>query len=110
MVNAKFQIYKDKAEKYRFRLRAPNNKIVTVGEAYESKAGCLKGVNAVKKYCRSEIEDITIAKMNEPPHLHEEIVLVLDEPPATRSTEANQATSPTATPAPNSNARANLEP
>ena len=146
MVNAKFQIYKDKAEKYRFRLRAPNNKIVTVGEAYESKAGCLKGVNAVKKYCRSEIEDLikteekkpvpkfqlykdrdekyrfhlmapnyevvavseayeshagclngvkavmnycdaeiedmTIEKMNEPPHLHEEIILRLDEPPA----------------------------
>ena len=66
MVNTKFQIYKDKAEKYRFRLRAPNNKIVTVGEAYESKAGCLKGVNAVKTYCGSEIEDLTKAEEKKP--------------------------------------------
>ena len=58
MVEAKFQVYQDIAQKYRFRLRAPNNKIVTVGEAYESKAGCLKGINAVKKYCNSPIEDL----------------------------------------------------
>ena len=58
MVEARFQVYRDIAHKYRFRLRAPNNKIVTVGEAYESKQGCLKGVNAVKKYCNSPIEDL----------------------------------------------------
>jgi uncharacterized protein YegP (UPF0339 family) len=59
MADAKFQVYKDKSGKFRFRLRAPNNKIVTVGEAYETRAGCLKGVNAVKKYCGSEIDDLT---------------------------------------------------
>ena len=58
MVEARFQVYQDIARKYRFRLRAQNNKIVTVGEAYESKQGCLKGINAVKKYCNSPIEDL----------------------------------------------------
>ena len=66
MADAKFQVYEDKAKKFRFRLRAPNNKIVTVGEAYENKAGCLKGVNAVKKYCGSEIEDLTKGEEGKP--------------------------------------------
>lgn len=60
MSEAKFQVYEDVAGRYRFRLRAPNNKIVAVGEAYERRESCLKGVNAVKKYCGSEIEDLTI--------------------------------------------------
>jgi uncharacterized protein YegP (UPF0339 family) len=60
MSEARFQVYEDIAGKYRFRLKAPNNKIVAVGEAYERKESCLKGVNAVKKYCGSEIEDLTI--------------------------------------------------
>jgi uncharacterized protein YegP (UPF0339 family) len=77
----KFQLYKDRNEKYRFHLMAPNYEIVAVSEAYESPAGCLNGVKAVMNYCDAEIEDITIEKMTEPPHLHEEIVLVLDEPP-----------------------------
>lgn len=66
MADAKFQIYEDKAGKFRFRLRAPNNKIVTVGEAYETKAGCMKGVNAVKKYCGSEVEDLTKSEVGKP--------------------------------------------
>ena len=47
------------AGKYRFRLRAANNKIVAVSEAYESKAGCMNGVRSVKKNCNSHIEDQT---------------------------------------------------
>jgi uncharacterized protein YegP (UPF0339 family) len=66
MVDAKFQVYKDVAGKYRFRLVAPNNRIVAVGEAYNSKAGCLKGVNAVKRYCAANVEDLTIREENNP--------------------------------------------
>ena len=58
-MKAKYQIYKDMAGKYRFRLRAANNKIVAVSEAYESKAGCMNGVKSVQKNCRSHIEDKT---------------------------------------------------
>lgn len=45
----KFEMYKDKSEKWRFRLKAGNGEIIAVGEAYESKDGCLNGIESVKK-------------------------------------------------------------
>ena len=57
---SKFQMYKDAAGKYRFRLRAGNNRIVAVGEAYEQRAGCLNGIRSVQKNCVSPTEDLTI--------------------------------------------------
>ena len=59
ILNAKYQVYKDMAGKYRFRLRAANNKIVAVSEAYENKAGCMNGVKSVQKNCDSHVEDTT---------------------------------------------------
>jgi len=44
----KFEIYKDAAGKFRFRLKAPNGEIIATGEAYESKDGCTKGIESVK--------------------------------------------------------------
>ena len=46
---AKFVVYHDKAKKFRFRLMAANNEIIAVGEAYESKASCLKGIKAIQR-------------------------------------------------------------
>lgn len=57
---SKFEIYKDAAEKFRFRLRAGNGQIVATGEAYEQHAGVIKGVKSVQKNCNSEVEDLTI--------------------------------------------------
>jgi len=45
----KFEVYKDKADKYRFRLKASNGEIIASSEAYESKAGCMNGIESVKK-------------------------------------------------------------
>jgi uncharacterized protein YegP (UPF0339 family) len=45
----KFEVYQDNAGKFRFRLKAGNGEIIASSEAYESKAGCLKGVDSVKK-------------------------------------------------------------
>ena len=59
-MSAKYQVYKDITGKYRFRLRAANNKILAVSEAYETKAGCINGVKSVQKNCQSQIEDKTI--------------------------------------------------
>jgi uncharacterized protein YegP (UPF0339 family) len=59
-LSAKYQVYKDMSGKFRFRLRAVNNKIVAVSEAYESKAGCMNGVTSVQKNCSSHVEDKTI--------------------------------------------------
>ncbi len=43
----KFEVYTDKAGKYRFRLKAGNGEVIATGEAYESKAACKKGIDSV---------------------------------------------------------------
>ena len=46
----KFELYKDKAGKFRFRLKASNGQIIAVGEGYESKASARNGINSVKRH------------------------------------------------------------
>ena len=46
---AKFEWYKDKAGKFRFRLVAPNGQTIAVSEGYESKDACDNGIESVKK-------------------------------------------------------------
>jgi uncharacterized protein len=45
----KFEVYKDRAGKFRFRLKASNGQVVATGEAYETKASALKGCESVQK-------------------------------------------------------------
>lgn len=45
----KFELYNDSQGKFRFRLKAGNGEIIAVGEAYESKAGAMSGIESVKK-------------------------------------------------------------
>ena len=45
----KFELYKDSQGKYRFRLKAGNGEIIAVGEAYESKAGALGGIDSIRR-------------------------------------------------------------
>ena len=47
--NPKFEVYADKAGKFRFRLKAKNGQVIAVGEAYETKKAALAGVASVKK-------------------------------------------------------------
>ncbi len=54
----KFEIYKDAAGKFRFRLKAPNGEIIASGEAYESKDSCKNGIESVKTNApKAEIVD-----------------------------------------------------
>ena len=46
---AKFEVYKDRSGKYRWRLRATNGEIIASSEAYSSKAACEGGIGAVKR-------------------------------------------------------------
>jgi uncharacterized protein YegP (UPF0339 family) len=46
---ARFEIYQDARGEWRFRLKAGNGEIVAVGEGYATKAGVLKGIEAVKR-------------------------------------------------------------
>jgi len=63
---AKFVVYFDKAKKFRFRLVAPNNEIIAVGEAYESKAACLNGIKSIQKNAPiAAVVDDTVKKAEE---------------------------------------------
>jgi len=60
---SKFEIYKDVADKFRFRLKTTNGETIAVGEAYESKDGCKNGIESVKTNAPiAEIVDLTQAQ------------------------------------------------
>jgi uncharacterized protein YegP (UPF0339 family) len=44
-----FEVYTDKAGKFRFRLKAGNGQVIAVGEAYESKKACLNGIESIRR-------------------------------------------------------------
>lgn len=44
----KFEVYKDKAGAFRFRLKAGNGEVIATGEAYSTKAAVIKGIESVK--------------------------------------------------------------
>ncbi|NEA58958.1 DUF1508 domain-containing protein [Streptomyces sp. SID13666] len=48
-VAGEFEVYQDKADKWRFHLKAGNGEIIAVGEAYESTSGAMNGVDSVKR-------------------------------------------------------------
>jgi uncharacterized protein YegP (UPF0339 family) len=48
-MEATFKIKKDAAGKYRFNLIAPNGRVIASSEGYDNKAGCLNGIESVKK-------------------------------------------------------------
>ncbi len=47
--NPKFEVYKDKKGEFRFRLKASNGEVIATGESYKAKAGCLNGIESIKK-------------------------------------------------------------
>lgn len=47
----KFEIYKDKAGEYRFRLKAGNGEKLLASEGYKSKKGAKNGIASVQKNC-----------------------------------------------------------
>jgi uncharacterized protein YegP (UPF0339 family) len=69
-----FEIHKDHLGKFRFRLRAANNKVVAFGEGCKTWVDCMNGIKDVKEtvmeYKDAEITDYTMG----------ETTLILDEP------------------------------
>ena len=43
-----FEVFKDAAGKYRFRLKASNGEIIAASEGYNSKEACMAGIESVK--------------------------------------------------------------
>lgn len=50
----KFELYKDKAGEFRFRLKAGNGENVGKSEGYKSKASALNGIESVQKNAGTE--------------------------------------------------------
>ena len=44
-----FEVYKDKAREWRWRLKGANNEIIATSEGFKEKAGCEDGIASVKK-------------------------------------------------------------
>lgn len=44
-----FEVYKDKADEYRFRLKASNGETVLSSEGYSAKTGVMNGIESVKE-------------------------------------------------------------
>jgi uncharacterized protein YegP (UPF0339 family) len=55
----KYDLYSDKAGKFRFRLKASNGQVIASSEAYESKASAQNGIASVKANAGSETVDLT---------------------------------------------------
>ena len=49
VTNPKFELYRDKAGFFRFRLKARNGEIIATSEDYTSKAACENGIESVRK-------------------------------------------------------------
>ncbi len=45
----KFEMYTDKKGEFRFRLKATNGEIIATSEGYKAKAGCLNGIESIRK-------------------------------------------------------------
>ena len=52
---ARFEIYQDRKKEWRFRLRAPNGKIIAHGEGYASKRNVLLGIDAIRNYANDSV-------------------------------------------------------
>ena len=57
----KFEMYADAKGKCRWRLKAANGEIIARSEGYSSKAGCVNGIESVKK--NAAIADIVEKEM-----------------------------------------------
>ena len=56
----KYNIFKDKAGEWRWRLVATNGKIIAdSGEGYNNKADCLHGIDLVKSSTNAEVQEPT---------------------------------------------------
>jgi uncharacterized protein YegP (UPF0339 family) len=50
----KFELFKDKAGEFRFRLKAGNGEIILASEGYKQKASAVNGIESVKKNASSD--------------------------------------------------------
>ncbi len=49
VTNPKFEVYKDKAGEFRYRMKARNGEIILSGEGYKAKASCPNGIDSIRR-------------------------------------------------------------
>ncbi len=56
----KFEIFKDKSDQYRWRLKAANGEIIASSESYKSKDGASNGIESVRtNAANATVNDLT---------------------------------------------------
>ena len=45
----KFEVHKDKAQEYRFTLKAASGEVIAVSEVFDSREACERSIEAVRK-------------------------------------------------------------
>lgn len=55
MASYKFEIYKDSAEQYRWRFKAPNGEIVGSSQGYTTKQSAKDGAGVVKNHAAGAV-------------------------------------------------------
>jgi uncharacterized protein YegP (UPF0339 family) len=60
---AKFEVYKDRAGEFRWRLKAQNTQVLaTSGDGYKTKRDCMSGIESVKRAAaEAPVEDVSEA-------------------------------------------------
>lgn len=51
----KFELYKDKGGKFRFRLKATNGQIILAGQGYETKVSAKNGMSSVQRNSADDV-------------------------------------------------------
>jgi uncharacterized protein len=55
---ARFEVFQDRQGRYRFRLKAGNGEIIAASEAYSTRSGAIKGIDAFKRAAQlAEVTD-----------------------------------------------------
>lgn len=58
--NPKWEIYLDKADEYRFRLKAINGEIIIASQGYTAKSSAKNGIDSIRRNANSDIIDETL--------------------------------------------------
>lgn len=67
---AKFEIYTDKREEFRFRLKAGNGQIILASQGYKAKESCLNGIESVRKNSQDDSKFERLVAKNGKPYFN----------------------------------------
>lgn len=57
--NPRFELFRDKAGRYRFRLRSRNSRIIAASEGYETRSACLGGIASLRRNVHKQTDEVS---------------------------------------------------